>query len=239
MKNLWNLKGEISISGSEIVVKAQDAWEAKLIDAQASMSWKWIATFDNNARNKEVEEVPHWRLESYKVQFVYIALFKDQRSVSPPIECYFESLLLKSVYHYYIGESAYEYVVDNFPLVVLTMQPATFQTFLVTKKFLNLEYQHCKGFQSISLLKAFNTNLSMSIPVSLQSLQMTQKVSPEAKSVTSGSTNANIHHCNMSSPKEQSMSLTVKIFFSNTMNQLEGACLCHPCAKKERYNGRQ
>ncbi|WRX28786.1 hypothetical protein QQP08_021273, partial [Theobroma cacao] len=57
-----------------------------------------------------------------------------KRSVSPPTECYFGSLLLKSVYHYYIGECVYKSVMDNFPLVVL-MQPTNFQTFLVIGKF--------------------------------------------------------------------------------------------------------
>ncbi|KAK6229204.1 hypothetical protein SCA6_018155 [Theobroma cacao] len=58
---------------------------------------------------------PHLRLESNKVRLVYIALLKDQRSVSPPTKCYFGSLLLKSVYHYRIGECTYKSVVD-FPI---------------------------------------------------------------------------------------------------------------------------
>ncbi|KAK6270250.1 hypothetical protein POUND7_007355 [Theobroma cacao] len=60
---------------------------------------------------------------------------------------------------------------------------------------------------------AFSTHLSLSIPVNLQCLHMKQNVSLVAAP-------GNIHRCNMSPPKERLMSLTVKVFFSNTMNQL-------------------
>ncbi|XWS10203.1 hypothetical protein CRYUN_Cryun39dG0055000 [Craigia yunnanensis] len=57
MKSLLNLKGKLSISGLENIVKAQDAWEAKLIDKASldTLKLKWSTDFDNN-RNKEVEE---------------------------------------------------------------------------------------------------------------------------------------------------------------------------------------
>ncbi|WRX28994.1 NB-ARC - like 10 [Theobroma cacao] len=75
MKNLLNLKGKLCISGLENVVKAQDAWEAKLIDKSSldTLELKWNTEFDNN-RNKEVEEEvlnllePHKKLEKLFIQ---------------------------------------------------------------------------------------------------------------------------------------------------------------------------
>ncbi|EOY13603.1 Uncharacterized protein TCM_032214, partial [Theobroma cacao] len=52
---------------------------------------------------------------------------------------------------------------------------------------------------------------SMQCGVNLQCLHMKQNVSLVAAP-------GNIHRCNMSPPKERLMSLTVKVFFSNTMN---------------------
>ncbi|XWS16828.1 hypothetical protein CRYUN_Cryun33cG0014000 [Craigia yunnanensis] len=58
MKNLLHLKGDLSLSGLDNIVKAQDAGEAKLIDKSGldGLRIKWSTNFSNNIRNKEVEE---------------------------------------------------------------------------------------------------------------------------------------------------------------------------------------
>ncbi|XVE63274.1 hypothetical protein DITRI_Ditri07aG0006900 [Diplodiscus trichospermus] len=58
IKNLVHLKGDLSLSGLENVVKTQDAGEAKLIDKSGldGLRLKWSSNFGNNTRNKAVEE---------------------------------------------------------------------------------------------------------------------------------------------------------------------------------------
>ncbi|WRX28995.1 hypothetical protein QQP08_021482 [Theobroma cacao] len=87
----------------------------RIIAAIGKLSLSECLCFEGMAGVNNVGVEPHLRLESNKVRLVYIALLKDQRSVSPPTKCYFGSLLLKSVYHYRIGECTYKSVVD-FPI---------------------------------------------------------------------------------------------------------------------------
>ncbi|XVF79150.1 hypothetical protein PTKIN_Ptkin14bG0196700 [Pterospermum kingtungense] len=58
MKNLSHLKGDLSLSGLENIVKAQDAGKAKLIDKSGldGMRLKWSPNFNDNGRDKAVEE---------------------------------------------------------------------------------------------------------------------------------------------------------------------------------------
>ncbi|XVF79164.1 hypothetical protein PTKIN_Ptkin14bG0198000 [Pterospermum kingtungense] len=58
MKNLSHLKGDLSLSGLENIVKAQDAGDAKLIDKSGldGLRLKWSPNFSDNGRDKAVEE---------------------------------------------------------------------------------------------------------------------------------------------------------------------------------------
>ncbi|XVF18565.1 hypothetical protein REPUB_Repub11eG0033700 [Reevesia pubescens] len=58
MKQLSNLRGDFCLSGLENIVKHQDALESTLSDKSGvdRLKLKWSEDFDNNIRNKEVEE---------------------------------------------------------------------------------------------------------------------------------------------------------------------------------------
>ncbi|XVF18274.1 hypothetical protein REPUB_Repub11eG0007100 [Reevesia pubescens] len=76
MKNLLNLKGDLSLSGLENIIKASDALEAKLTDKSGleGLELKWSEDFNNDARNKEVEEEvlnflrPHKKFKELTIQ---------------------------------------------------------------------------------------------------------------------------------------------------------------------------
>ncbi|XP_017979821.1 PREDICTED: putative disease resistance protein At3g14460 [Theobroma cacao] len=53
-----HLKGDLSLSGLENIVKAQDAWEARLIDKSGldGLQLMWSTNFNHYIRNKAVEE---------------------------------------------------------------------------------------------------------------------------------------------------------------------------------------
>ncbi|XVF18431.1 hypothetical protein REPUB_Repub11eG0021000 [Reevesia pubescens] len=76
MKNLLNLKGELSLSGLENIVKARDAAEANLSNKSGlhGLKLQWSTDLDNDARSKEVEEEvlnflgPHRELEELTIQ---------------------------------------------------------------------------------------------------------------------------------------------------------------------------
>ncbi|XVF18568.1 hypothetical protein REPUB_Repub11eG0034000 [Reevesia pubescens] len=58
VENLSNLRGDFCLSGLENIAKHQDAWESTLSDKSGvdELKLKWSVDFDNNIRNKEVEE---------------------------------------------------------------------------------------------------------------------------------------------------------------------------------------
>ncbi|XVF79145.1 hypothetical protein PTKIN_Ptkin14bG0196200 [Pterospermum kingtungense] len=58
MKNFSHLKGDLSLSGLENIVRAQDAGEAKLTDKSGldGLRLKWSTNFHDNGRDKAVEE---------------------------------------------------------------------------------------------------------------------------------------------------------------------------------------
>ncbi|XVF18556.1 hypothetical protein REPUB_Repub11eG0032800 [Reevesia pubescens] len=75
-KNLSNLRGDFCLSGLENIAKHQDAWESTLSDKSGvdRLKLKWSVDFDNNIRNKEVEERvlnslrPHKKLEKLRIE---------------------------------------------------------------------------------------------------------------------------------------------------------------------------
>ncbi|XVF18941.1 hypothetical protein REPUB_Repub11eG0067100 [Reevesia pubescens] len=76
MKNLSKLAGDLSLSGLENIIKANDALEAKLIDKSGldGLELKWSEDFENNTRNKILEEEvlnflrPHKELKELTIQ---------------------------------------------------------------------------------------------------------------------------------------------------------------------------